>query len=116
MSQTGRILALFLLLLAWPGGFAARAAEDQFLPPEQVFTYTVTADDAGVSVHWKLPPGYYAYKSRMALESATPGATLGQVIYPKGEVHRDDYFGAQEVFRGSFVVTAPVTLAAGADP
>src|ERR1700691_4115406 len=115
MPHTGRFFPLLLLLLAWSGSFAARAAEDKFLPPEQVFTYTATADEAGVAVQWKLPPGYYAYKSRMSLESATPGATLGQVIYPKGDVHQDDYFGAQEIFRGSFVVTAPVTLAAGAD-
>jgi thiol:disulfide interchange protein DsbD len=115
MPHTGRFFPLLLLLLACSGGLAARAAEDKFLPPEQVFTYTASADETGVAVHWKLPAGYYAYKSRMSLESATPGATLGQVIYPKGDVHQDDYFGAQEVFRGSFVVTAPVTLAAGAD-
>jgi thiol:disulfide interchange protein DsbD len=75
----------------------------------------LAADAANVSVHWNLPAGYYAYKSRMTLESATPGATLGPVAFPKGEVHHDDYFGAQEVFRGDFVVTAPITLSAGAD-
>jgi thiol:disulfide interchange protein DsbD len=114
MSQTGRILALLVLALAWPGGFAARAAEDQFLPPEQVFRYTVTSDGASVAVHWSLPAGYYAYKARMSLESATPGALLGPAVYPKGDIHKDDYFGAQEVFRGAFVVTAPLQLAAGA--
>jgi thiol:disulfide interchange protein DsbD len=114
MSPTGRILALLVLVLAWPGGFAARAAEDQFLPPEQVFRYTVTSDGASVAVHWSLPRGYYAYKARMSLESATPGALLGPAVYPKSDIHKDDYFGAQEVFRGDFVVTAPLQLAAGA--
>ena len=114
MRPTSRILALLLLVLAWPGGFSASAAEDRFLPPEQVFRYTVTSDGTGVAVHWNLPPGYYAYKSRMSLESASPGAALGAVVYPKGEVHQDDYFGAQEIFRGAFVVTAPITLKAGA--
>jgi thiol:disulfide interchange protein DsbD len=37
------------------------------------------------------------------------------MVFPKGEVHQDDYFGAQEVFRGAFLVTAPITLSAGAD-
>jgi thiol:disulfide interchange protein DsbD len=115
MRHTGAILALLLLALAWPGGYGARAAEDQFLPPEQVFRYTVTADASSISVHWNLPRGYYAYKSRMTLESATPGATLGPMVFPKGEIHQDDYFGAQEVFRGDFLVTAPITLVAGAD-
>jgi thioredoxin:protein disulfide reductase len=114
MRQTGRILALLLLALAWPGGFAARAAEDRFLPPEQVFRYNVTSDGTRVAVHWNLPPGYYAYKSRMSLESATPEAALGPVVYPTGEVHQDEYFGPQEVFRGAFLVTAPIALSAGA--
>jgi thiol:disulfide interchange protein DsbD len=117
MTPTGRLLALlalFLLTLAAPGGFAARAAEERFLPPEQVFRYAVTSDGASVAVHWNLPDGYYAYKARMSLESATPGAALGSAIYPRGEIHKDEYFGAQEVFRGAFVVTAPLTLSAGA--
>jgi len=113
MRHLGPALALLLLAQALPGGFAARA-EERFLPPEQVFRYTVTSDSASVAVHWNLPAGYYAYKSRMALESATPGASLGPAVYPKGEIHQDDYFGAQEVFRGTFVVTAPVTLSAAA--
>ena len=80
-----------------------------------MFKYTVTSDGASVAVHWNLPPGYYAYKARMSLESGTAGARLGEVVYPNVEIHKDDYFGAQDVFRGAFVVTAPVTLAAGAD-
>ena len=77
MRQTGRIFALLLLILVSAGGFAARAAEDRFLPPEQVFKYSVTSDGVSVAVHWNLPPGYYAYKARMSLESATAGAALG---------------------------------------
>jgi thiol:disulfide interchange protein DsbD len=114
MRKTARFSALLLLLLAVPAEFAVRAAEDRFLPPEQVFKYTLTSDAAGVAVHWTLPPGYYAYKGRMSLESATPGATLGSLVYPRGAVHQDEYFGAQEVFRGAFVVTAPISFAPGA--
>jgi thiol:disulfide interchange protein DsbD len=111
MRRPGRFCTLLLILLALCGTRAARAAEDQFLPPEQVFRYSVTSAGASVGVHWNLPPGYYAYKSRMALLSGTPGVTLGPAVYPQGEVHKDDYFGAQEVYRGQFLVTAPLTLA-----
>ena len=114
MRRIGRIFTLLLVLLGLGAGHGASAAEDQFLPPEQVFKYTLTSDAGNVAVHWSLPPGYYAYKTRMALESATPGATLDAAVYPKGEIHKDDYFGAQEVFRGAFTVSAPVTLTAGA--
>jgi thiol:disulfide interchange protein DsbD len=102
-----------MLVLSLCAGRCACAAEDQFLPPEQVFKYTVTTDGASAAVHWNLPPGYYAYKARMSLQSGTPGLALGPAVYPKGETHHDEYFGAQEVFRGAFVVTAPITLAPG---
>lgn len=108
MRRSELFCTLVLLVLALCGTPTLRGAEDQFLPPEQVFTYTVTGDAAAVSVHWSLPPGYYAYKSRMSLQSATAGVTVGPAVYPQGDVHKDDYFGAQEVFRGSFVVTAPL--------
>jgi thiol:disulfide interchange protein DsbD len=114
MRRPDRICTLVLLLLTLCGAFTARAAEDPFLPPEQVFKYTLTSDGANVAVHWSLPSGYYAYKSRMSLESATPGMSLGAAVYPQGEVHKDDYFGAQEVFRGAFIVTAAVSRASHA--
>src|ERR1700722_19408786 len=114
MRLTDGLPAFLMLVLSLCAGPFAYAAEDQFLPPEQVFRYTVTSDGASAAVHWNLPPGYYAYKARMSLQSGTPGLTLGSVVYPKGEIHQDDYFGAQEIFRGAFVVTTPITLAPGA--
>jgi thiol:disulfide interchange protein DsbD len=49
----------------------------------------------------------------MGLAAVTPGVTVGEPVYPKGEIHKDDYFGEQEVFRGAFKVTAPLS---GAKP
>jgi thiol:disulfide interchange protein DsbD len=36
-------------------------------------------------------------------------------VYPKGEVHKDEYFGEQEVFRDTFKVTAPLSGAKAGD-
>ena len=49
----------------------------------------------------------------MGLSAATPGVTVGESVYPKGEIHKDEYFGEQEIFRGTFKVSAPLT---GAKP
>ena len=92
---------------------ALAIGEDEFLPPEQAFTYTASADSTQVTVEWKATAGYYLYKKRMGLAAATPGVTVGDSVYPKAEIHKDEYFGEQEVFRGNFKVTAPLT---GAKP
>ena len=89
------------------GGAAASSGQDEFLPPEKAFTYLVEMKGDRLEVQWNVAPGYYLYKSRLGIESATPGVTIGTPAFPKGEVHHDEYFGTQEVFRDDFVVSAP---------
>jgi thiol:disulfide interchange protein DsbD len=97
------------------GALHSAYADDNFLPVEQVFRYTAVSDGRTVSVHWNIAPGYYLYKSRTSVAADTPGFELGAVVFPKGEIHKDDYFGAQEIFRGEFTLSAPLAQrAAGA--
>ena len=107
------LLSFALMTLIGVTTPALAIGEDEFLPPEQAFTYQVSANPSEVTVEWKATPGYYLYKKRMGLAAATPGVTVGESVYPKAEIHKDEYFGEQEVFRGAFKVTAPLT---GAKP
>ncbi|MEY4377767.1 MAG: hypothetical protein RJB26_2317, partial [Pseudomonadota bacterium] len=96
----GRWLALLAgLVLLWPA--AAPRAEDDFIPPEQAFKYTVSATPAAITVEWKVTAGYYLYRKRIGFESGTPGITLGTPVFPKGVDHEDEFFGKQEVYRGA---------------
>jgi len=106
------VLGLFALLAC---GQAAAIGEDEYLPPEDAFKYTATADERNVTIEWRATKGYYLYKKRLGLSAATPGVTVGESVYPKGEVHQDEYFGEQEVFRGAFKVTAPLSGAKAGD-
>jgi thiol:disulfide interchange protein DsbD len=84
------------------------SAGDDFLPAEKAFVYLVESDGPCLKVSWNVAPGYYLYKDKMSVESATPGVTLGKAAYPAGERHHDEYFGEQEVFRDDFMVNVPV--------
>jgi thiol:disulfide interchange protein DsbD len=97
---------LATLLLAQPAPLSAQ--DDEFLQPEDAYLYTATADEKSVTVEWTVTPGYYLYKKRMGISAATAGVTVGEPVYPKGEMHSDEYFGEQEIFRGTFKVTAPL--------
>lgn len=111
-----RAKSLISLVLAFASMLAAApaiAADDEYLLPEEAFKYTATATPSEVAVQWTVTPGYYLYKKRMGLAAATTGVTVGESTYPKGETHNDEYFGEQEIFRGTFKVTAPLT---GAKP
>lgn len=104
--------AAFGLLLA---GRAFAIGEDEFLDPTEAFKYTATADESTVTVEWQATKGYYLYKKRMGLSASSPGVTVGESVYPKGEIHKDEYFGEQEVFRNTFKVSAPLTGAKAGD-
>jgi thiol:disulfide interchange protein DsbD len=110
------LLRLWVALggLLWLSAAPQGWAEDDFLPPDQAFRYTASSDGQQVVVRWSVQPGYYLYLKRMGLASPDAGVTIGTPTYPAGELHTDEYFGEQVVFRGDFEVRAPVALPAGA--
>jgi thiol:disulfide interchange protein DsbD len=99
-----------MALLAAGVAAPARAAGQDFLPPQQAFRYTLAAEPGVIAVRWTVAPGYYLYRKRMGVETAAPWATLGEPVLPKGESHTDEFFGEQEVYRGEFEVRVPLTL------
>ena len=105
-STTCRAALVAIALLCACAGPAS--AEEDFLLPEQAFAYLAQIEGDCLKVQWNVAPGYYLYKSRMGLESATPAVKVGAPSYPKGEQHHDEYFGDQEIFRDDFIVTAPL--------
>jgi thiol:disulfide interchange protein DsbD len=105
-AAAGRRTALLCALLgiSWAAASAAVQAEDEFLPPEQAFQFTAAAEGDEVVVRWTATKGYYLYEKRMGLGSGDPAVAVGAPLFPKAEKHTDEYFGEQNVFRGSFVM------------
>ena len=115
-----RLKSLLLRSSPWPPGRGVHAAfaigEDEFLQPEQAFKYTATADriegDRRVAGDAGLLPLQEAHGSR---RRRRPASRWAKSVYPKGEIQKDEYFGEQEVFRGTFKVTAPLSGAKAGD-
>ena len=115
MRARNLLTSVFGLFALLAGGQALAIGEDEYLNPEDAFKYTATADEQNVTIEWRATKGYYLYKKRLGLSAATPGVTVGDSVYPKVEVHKDEYFGEQEVFRDTFKVTAPLSGAKAGD-
>lgn len=98
-------LALSLLALIQPA-----LAKDDFLPPEKAYRYSVRTEGDQVIVSWKIEPGYYLYRKKMAVASSMATVQLGEPAWPKGEDHTDEYFGTQEIYRGTVDVPVPFTI------
>ncbi|MGB3434381.1 protein-disulfide reductase DsbD [Achromobacter sp.] len=105
---------MMLLLLGWQ---AAARAEAEFLDPEKAFAFSaeMVAPET-LEMRYRVAPGYYMYRERFGITISPIGAaTLGEAVYPKGEVKYDPTFEKDmEVFHQDVVIRVPV--AAGGQP
>ena len=79
-----------------------------FLPPDQAFALSVNVRDGRtVSADFKITPGYYLYRDKVAFEIASDvaqatGVTVANIAMQRGEMKHDANFGNMEVFHRSF--------------
>jgi thiol:disulfide interchange protein DsbD len=108
-------LSIFLLVLgALFSNVASALAGEEFLPPEQVFRMAAKLENDTVSVGFDVADSYYLYRKKFKFVSKTPGAELGEPVFPKGEIKHDESFGEMEIYRGHVETRIPVTRKEGA--
>ncbi|MCG7328966.1 protein-disulfide reductase DsbD [Achromobacter sp. ACRQX] len=108
------LLATAILLFGWQ---AAARADTEFLEPEKAFVFSANMASADtLELHYKVAPGYYMYRERFAIAiSPADATTLGEAVYPKGEVKYDPTFEKDmEVFHKDVTIRVPV--GAGGQP
>jgi thioredoxin:protein disulfide reductase len=105
----------FLIALLSLFAFAPFAhADDDFLPPDQAFTFSASEQPGVVEVHFKIADGYYMYRERFAFATRNGSATLGGPDIPAGHVKFDPTFQKNvETYRGQVTIRVPVKSASG---
>jgi thiol:disulfide interchange protein DsbD len=103
--HTGR-----LLLAAVAVAIGLTAGAEDFLPPEQVFHPTARIEGEKLVVTWRIEPQHYLYRKRLEFAARTPEVQLGAVQWPKGEPHEDEFFGVQEIYRGTVDFPMPISF------
>lgn len=86
-------------------------AADDFKRAEEVFRHAQRIDNGQLIVTWTIEPKHYLYKHRLGFEAKTPDVSLGEVQWPKGEKHEDEFFGVQEIYRGTVDFRMPIAFA-----
>ena len=103
------IRAIFLTTLV-TGSWAA-AANDTPPPPDEVFRYAIFDAGDALEIDWAVSDGAYMYRDAFDFESGNPAVVLGAAEMPEGKVHSDEFLGEQTVYRGSFFIRIPYTVA-----
>jgi len=98
---------LLLILLALAPLLASAA---DLLEPEKAFRFSArTVDGGAVEVHFAIAEGYYLYRERFRFTAeGNPAVRLGAPVFPRGIPHKDEFFGASEIYRGQVAVRIPV--------
>jgi len=102
------VLGSLFLLLPTISVFAL--GEEDILRPEAAYRYAVTDTGDALEIDWAIEDGYYLYRQKMSYASSTPGIVLGAAEMPEGEMHEDEFFGAQQIYRGRFFVRLPYSV------
>jgi thioredoxin:protein disulfide reductase len=104
-GHLSRLILLACTLLACLTAYAARDVKR----PEEVFRYSVRMDGDDILINWNIADGYYLYRDKMRFSAKD--AELGTPVYPAGEIHSDEFFGEQIIFRDSIDVRIPLLRA-----
>jgi thiol:disulfide interchange protein DsbD len=80
----------------------------EFLPAKEAFNYTIETVQRNIIVRYEIAPGYYLYRDKLSFSTDTAGVSLGTPVAPNGNWHVDEFFGRQEIYRGTSAVTVPV--------
>jgi thiol:disulfide interchange protein DsbD len=103
---TRYFLTLILGWAAFSGPTRAAVTEADLLPVDQAYPLSIEAVTAdSVRIRWGIADGYYLYRHRMAVTSATPGITAAALQLPAGQKHRDEFFGDVETYRKAVTVS-----------
>jgi thioredoxin:protein disulfide reductase len=108
-ARSRQWLGFFALVAMLAALCTAAFAKDDFLRPEQAYKYTTRFEGKQLLLDWQIEKGYYLYKQRLDVTTAVPGVRLTPQ-WPKGESHKDEFFGEQEIYRGKVAVPVAVSF------
>ncbi len=97
------------------GPVVTDAGAQDVLRPERAYPYEVTADGDRLKVRFDIVDGYYLYRNKLGFSSETARASLGPAAFPAGEIHSDEFFGEQEIYRGAVEIEVPYTRSGQVD-
>jgi thiol:disulfide interchange protein DsbD len=107
MRKHMRLLALLAALAQGAGLGLARAQDPEVLPPQEAFPYSIEATADRLLLQFAVLDGYYLYRERFGFAVDSAAVSLGSPQFPRGEIHEDEFFGEQEIYRGDFEIAVP---------
>ena len=107
MTLFQKVFTAFVLV--WVAGIL-QAADGRPAPPQDVFHYVVSDVGDALEIDWAVEDGAYLYRDQFGFAVNDAAIVLGKPELPEGEIHNDEFFGEQVVYRDNFFVRLPYTV------
>src|SRR6478752_6513183 len=115
VGRLARAVLLPLTVLCASSAASAAVDPSELLPVDQVFVLSADAPSRDrITLHWTIADGYYLYRHRIGVQSATPDFAGDALQLPHGDKHHDEFFGDVETFRKQLTAIQPGRAADGA--
>lgn len=104
--------AVLLALLLVPATASAQfwtQKKTDLLPETEAFAMTALIDGDQLRIQWTIAKDYYMYRDQFGLQSNTPGAEFGDLVFPEGVIEQDPEFGEVTVYFYNAEIVAPIT-------
>lgn len=105
MKKFFLFLSLFFTALSAQAGLFDKKTPE-FLKAEEAFQFSATPDGENLLLNWHIADGYYLYKKEISVIAEK--GKVGELQFPQGEMHQDEFFGKVEIFRDNLNVVAPL--------
>lgn len=105
MKKFFLFLSLFFTALSAQAGLFDKKTPE-FLKAEEAFQFSVTPQGENLLLNWHIADGYYLYKKEISVIAEK--GKVGELQFPQGEMHQDEFFGEVEIFRDNLNVVVPL--------
>jgi thiol:disulfide interchange protein DsbD len=85
------------------------------LAPDLAYPYEITAGQNEIRLNFAVLDGYYLYREKFNFSVDSNAISLGAPQFPDGEIHSDEFFGEQEIYRHEFQIAIPFIRTAQVD-
>lgn len=78
------------------------------LPADEAFAFSVALiDDKTLLARWVIHKEYYLYRNKFFVD--IKGAKFNDIVFPKGKIKKDKFFGKVEIYKDILEVKIPLT-------
>ncbi len=112
MKKLFLFLSFFLTALSAQAGLFDNT-NSEFLKADEAFLFSIEQQGNQLHLNWHIADGYYLYKKEISVVAEK--GKVGELQFPPGEMHQDEFFGNVEIFRDELNVNATLENAIADD-